>query len=301
MVSTRRTLRLTHDGLLYLALVGALTVVGIVAGNNALMVVAAPLWSLWLLQWPLGSLNLRGITVRRVLPAELYAEHDGTGAWLVGNPGRWLAARDVRLEEVHATAVSAASVAPGQSVRVATAWRFPRRGIQGIDRVRMSSSWPFGLVEHVADLSLSADVLVYPRPIPGERRVLHRPTAGAVETPRLGGSGDFLGLRPFREGDPPQRVSWSASARVGAPMVVERAVEHERAVQIALRSARGAAWERELSRACGEVHRAVRGGDAVGLVVPGDDGTVALALEPVAGLEGRRRVLDALARLPERR
>jgi uncharacterized protein (DUF58 family) len=293
-------MRLTHDGLLFLALTIALTGVAIASANNVLMLIAAPLWSLWLLQWPAGVLNLRGIEVRRVLPAELYAEHDSGGAWLVANRRRWFASHSVEVDESHAVPVLVGAVAPGQTLRMGTAWRFPRRGEVRLQQVFARSSWPLGLVEHTLRVSLPADVLVYPRPLPGERDVRQRRAPGALEVALPGGTGDFIGLRSFRQGDAPQRVNWAASARVGRPMVVERAREQERAVHVALRSVRGRAWERELSRACGDVQRAARAGDAVGLLVPADDGTVACRLSPLAGLEGRRRVLDTLARLPER-
>jgi len=293
-------MRLTRDGMLYLVLTLALTVVALVAGNNLLVLLAAPMWSLWVLQWPLGAWNLMDLDVRRVLPAELYADHDAAGAWLVANRRRWWWSHAIEVLETAAVPGRVDAVGPGDSQRVNGAWRFPRRGLARLGSIELRSRWPFGLVEHRRVVDRPAEVLVYPRPLPGDREARPHQASGAEDVHRKGGAGDFLGLRAFQEGDPPQRISWAASARVGRPMVVERAVEQERAVSIRIDAAAGARWERELRRACGEVQRATRAGEAVGLIVTGTDGSVALALPPSGGLEGRRRALDTLAMLPER-
>ncbi len=293
-------MRVTRDGVLFLVLTLALTVVAIVAGNNLLVLLAAPMWSLWLFQWPLGAWNLMDLDVRRVLPAELYADHDAAGAWLLANRRRWWGSHAVEVVEPMAVAGRVDAVPAGDSRRVDGAWRFSRRGRAHLDVIELRSRWPFGLVEHRRRVARPAEVLVYPRPLPGEREARPHQASGAEDIDRKGGVGEFLGLRDFHEGDPPQRISWAASARTGRPMVVERAVEQERAVRIRVDAAEGARWERELRRACGEVQRATRAGEAVGLVVAGIDGSVVLSLPPAGGLEGRRRALDVLATLPER-
>jgi len=293
-------MRLTADGLLYLVLTMALTVVALVAGNNLLVLLAAPMWSLWLVQWPLGAWNLMDLDVRRVLPAELYAEHDAAGAWLLANRRRWWGSHAVEVLEGLAVPGRVDAVGPGDSRRVDGAWRFPRRGRAHLDAIELRSRWPFGLVEHRRVVERPAEVLVYPRPLPGEREARPHQASGADDVNRKGGAGDFMGLRAFREGDPPQRISWAASARMGRPLVVERGLEQERAVRVRVDAAEGTRWERELRRACGEVQRATRSGEAVGLVVTGIDGSIVLSLPPAGGLEGRRRALDTLAMLPER-
>lgn len=292
---------LTRDGVVHLVLCGALTLVASITSNNLLFLLVAPMWSLWVVQWPLARMNLRGLAVRRMVPAEIYARHDAGGAWLLINRGRW-AARAVTVTEADGVAVPGEVdlLGPRSSQRVATVWRWERRGPARLGAVVLSSTWPFGLVAHEVRLALPAAVLVYPRPLPGAVEPRVRGQHGAMEVEQPGGVGDFLGLRPWRETDSPGRVSWAATARVGVPMVVERATEHERVVEVRLRPTRGEAWEREVSRACGEVHRALERGDAVGLVVPADARLPGVALRPATGRTWRRHLLDALAMLPER-
>lgn len=294
-------MRVTREGLLFVGLATALTVVGMVSGNNLLFLVVAPLWSVWLLQWPLGRWNLYGLSARRVLPAELYADQDAPGAWLVVNPRRHVAARDVLVGEGdgNATALAACVGARG-SQRVTTRWHFPMRGPARLGEVVLRSSWPFGLVEHRVVVDRPARLLVYPRPLPRSGAARRRRRHGLAEAPRPGGGGDFLGLRRYRDGDSPRAIHWPATARLGRPMVVERAQEAERAVRVVLHDRVGDAWERELARACGEVQQATDRGEAVGLTVPGAADLEPRELPAGRGQAWRRQLLDVLAGLPRR-
>ena len=115
------------------------------------------------------------------------------------------------------------------------------------------------------------------------------------------GPGDLVGLRPYRPGDAPRTVHWPTTARVGALYVAERAGEAEGSVEVEVHDVgRGASWERELSRAAGEVHRALQLGRRVGLRLPAIDGLPPRTLAPGAGGSWRRTLFDALARMPRR-
>lgn len=294
-------MHVTRDGLSFVGLATALTVVAMISGNNLLFLVVAPLWSIWLLQWPLGRWNLYGLTARRVLPAELYADLDAGGAWLVINPRRHVGARHVVVAEKDGNAVARADRVPARgSTRVGTHWRFPVRGPVALDGIELRSDWPFGLVEHRVAVARPAALLVYPRPLPRSGRARQRRRHGLAEAPRPGGGGDFLGLRAYRDGDPPRAIHWPATARLGRPVVVERAQEAERAVRVVLADRRGVAWERELARACGEVQRATERGEAVGLTVPGGADLDPRELPAGRGQAWRRQLLDTLACLPVR-
>jgi len=293
-------MRVTRDGLVYVALASALTAVAMISGNNLLFLVVAPLWSLWFLQWPLGRLNLRGVAVRRTLPAELYADQDAPGRWLLLNRRRFGVARSLVVEELGGSAVAMVPRVGAKSSRpVSAVWRFPSRGAVELSGVRVRSSWPFGLVTHEVVIALPAQLLVYPRPLPGRAGARPRARVGLAEEPRPGGAGDFLGLRDYRAGDPPRRIHWPATARLGRAVVVERAHEREHAVEVVIRRRRGREWERELSRACGEIQRATSRGEAVGLRIPGTTSSEPVRLAPALGASWRRRLLDALALAPE--
>lgn len=84
-------------------------------------------------------------------------------------------------------------------------------------------------------------------------------------------------------------------------MVVERAGETELSVEIEVRwseSGSNASFERELSRATGEIHRALSQGRLVGLRLPAIQDQPQRHYPPSAGALWRRTLLEALAKLP---
>ena len=96
----------------------------------------------------------------------------------------------------------------------------PKRGIVQVDRLHLVTTHPFGLFRAWTWVHAPIEMLVYPRPhglLPmpadfgnksGERSLTN---AGADE---------WLGLRPFRDGDSPRQVDWKAYAR-DAPLLVK--------------------------------------------------------------------------------
>ncbi|MCB9684319.1 MAG: DUF58 domain-containing protein [Alphaproteobacteria bacterium] len=291
-------LRVTRDGAVALAASVALLGAGVLSGNNLVYLVAAPLWAAVLLAVPLGFANLRGLGVRRQLPAELVAGRDGAGRLLLRNGRRRLAARDLRLIDEGSGAVGRCEeVAAGAVEGIPVRWRFADRGRTRLSAISVSSSWPLGLFEHVLTLRMPAELVVYPRPLPAAAppKTSER---GGVEELELGrGTGDFVGIRPWREGDGRRGIHWMSTARTGAWMVVERAGETEVTVEIEVHPAVGLGWERELSRAAGEVGRAFQHGRKVGLRLPGPQ---AQRLEPQGGPAWRRTLLEVLALQPRR-
>jgi uncharacterized protein (DUF58 family) len=89
-----------------------------------------------------------------------------------------------------------------------------------VDRLHLVTTHPFGLFRAWTWVHAPIEMLVYPRPQgllpwpadignkPGQRSLTH---AGADE---------WLGLRPFRDGDSPRQVDWKAYAR-DAPLLVK--------------------------------------------------------------------------------
>jgi uncharacterized protein (DUF58 family) len=101
-------------------------------------------------------------------------------------------------------------------LRIAT----PRRGLQPVGRLRLVSSWPFGLFRAWTWLHVTHAVTVYPRPV-GEASMPMAAGANSGTAPREAGEIDeWATLRPFRDGDSPRQVAWKAYAR-GAPLLVK--------------------------------------------------------------------------------
>jgi uncharacterized protein (DUF58 family) len=105
-------------------------------------------------------------------------------------------------------------------------WDFvpARRGAYPEHVPRIASGFPFGLSSCSRALEVSDSVLVWPRtfavgPIPRVTGGLF--SEGTAPRNRSGGSGDFLGVRPYRRGDSLRRVHWPQTARLGQMVVCE--------------------------------------------------------------------------------
>lgn len=287
-------MRPTRDGAAAVVCAVALSASGVWTGDRALLLLAAAVWAVLLLAPVLGWWNLRGVTVRRVLPDELLAASEARGRLLVRCGRRGLPAADVHLVDVGGGASGrVAQVPAGETRSVAVAWRFAHRGPAELTAIALSSTFPFGLLRHTARLPLPAVLLVYPRSLPGGARGGARHAVGPCDTDRAGGTGELVGLRPYLAGDPPRRVHWPATARLGQVVVVDRAEGTARAVEVVVQEAAGSpAFESALGRAAGQIGRACAAGLPVGLRVSGR------TVPPGTGDHHRRALLDALAQQP---
>ncbi|MED5374755.1 MAG: DUF58 domain-containing protein [Myxococcota bacterium] len=292
--SRRVQVRPTALGWAYLGAVLGLTVAAFNTGNNLLYVVLALLLSVLVLQSVLAEANLRRIRVSRQLPEDVFAFEAAHGSFLLDNPRTLLPAFSLELEEVDRGEARGAVISVHRSGRVElpVSWTFASRGEVRLGRLRMSSTFPFGLFRRYRDVELGGTVLVYPRR--GKRVAAKgRPGRGGgdEESLRTGGEGDFMGLRPYVSGDPVRSIHWPNSARGLGPMVVSRSAASSEEVLVRVPGNAGR-LEQELERACGEVARHLSQGRAVGLQLP--DRSLPLG----KGAKHRRSLLTALALQP---
>jgi uncharacterized protein (DUF58 family) len=96
----------------------------------------------------------------------------------------------------------------------------PRRGTMPVERLRIATTWPFGLFRTWTWLHVTHAVTVYPRP-EGERPMPAAAGArGATAARDSAEIDEWATLRAFRDGDSPRQVAWKAYAR-GAPLLVK--------------------------------------------------------------------------------
>lgn len=263
-----------------------LTDLGALGGNNLVVLVASVLWAAVVVDGVLGWVNLRGLTVVRHLPDELFARQGARGTFEVTRTGR-LPVHRIEIGDGVATATAEEVRA---TVVLPTWWRFPTRGEVEVGRIEVRSAFPFGLFRHRLELGEPAAVLVYPCPQEGAGVPRQRSSVEGRPDPRREGTGDLQDLRPYRPGDRLRSIHWPTSARAGRPMVGLRAAEEDagRVVRVG-----EAASESELERATGAVLGAWSEGVAVGL-----EGLGPALAAPRRGVRWRRRLLEALANAP---
>ncbi len=154
--------------------------------------------------------NMAGLELRPLAAGETFA----------GTPLPFALAADGRGAARTAIAITAGGSAP-VTVDVAasgvTAIRIDMptaaRGRLALGRVTLSSDYPLGLWRSWAYVHFPLAGIVYPAPEANAPPLPQSGDGDDVAAAARGDDADLAGLRPYRPGDPPQRIAWKAVAR----------------------------------------------------------------------------------------
>ncbi len=112
-----------------------------------------------------------------------------------------------------------ADIAADRLARVTVRVASSRRGWLALRRIRLSSTFPLGILRTWAYFADPAMALVYPRP----EGALPLPVDGLAASSALGGryqgDDDFAGFRPYHAGDPIRAIAWKNLARADTLLV----------------------------------------------------------------------------------
>jgi uncharacterized protein (DUF58 family) len=164
-----------------------------------------------------------------------------------------------------------------------------KRGIVTLDRLRLTTTHPFGLFRTWTWVHAPIRMLVYPRPfgslpMPGESGR----KAGARSQGEAGAD-EWLGVRPFRDGDSPRQVDWKAYAREAPLLVKEYSATGSELRIFRFDQLTTLGVEARLEQLARWVVDAEERGDRYGLELPG------VRIAPDRGAEHRHECLAALA------
>jgi uncharacterized protein (DUF58 family) len=95
-----------------------------------------------------------------------------------------------------------------------------KRGVLRIDRLNITTSYPYNLFQAWTWVHLPLEVLVYPRPHGSAPMPTESGHKSGTRAMALAGADEWRSLRPFRDGDSPRQVAWTAYAR-GSPLLVK--------------------------------------------------------------------------------
>lgn len=274
-------------------------------GNNLLYLVLALMLSFLVLSGVLSEAALRGIRVRRRLPAELFAGRNARVALEIHNTQRRIAAFAIVVEDRVAepdTADCAAGrcvalrVGPRSSEMRSYAFEPRQRGPLEFRGFVVSTRFPFGLFAKSLLLDAPEQTLVYPavEPVPTPRDDAPASSSGSQPMPRDGAGDAADGLRDFASGDPARRIHWRASSRARRLLVRRRSGDESAELEVLLHTAGsepGEAFERRVSRAASEVVAGLDAGRRVGLRAGAE------RVRPEAGSRQRAQLLSLLARI----
>jgi uncharacterized protein (DUF58 family) len=197
----------------------------------------------------------------------------------------------VRIEAAlpHAAAV-AVEVAAHGTRRLELPLPAAARGIVRIERVRLATAHPFGLFRAWTWVHAPVELCVYPRPRGALPMPLQSGLRGGRQARAESGADEWLGLRPFRDGDSPRAVDWKAYAREAPLLVKEYTLSASELRLFDFAQLPIADPEARLSQLARWVVDAEAQGERYGLVLAG------VRLSPERGPEHRHRCLAALAR-----
>lgn len=277
----------TRAGMAFGALVLTMLIAALNYANSLALLLAFLLVGFALVAMHECHRNLLGLSLLEAAAPPLFAGSAGTLHLTLQNASRAARYR-VQTAIVDDPAVPV-DLPPGGHVQAELPIRAARRGLQRIDRLRVSSSHPFGLFRVWTWVHAPIGVIVYPRaagslPLPADR------ASSAGTWPRgAGGSDEWFGLRPFRDGDSPRQVAWKAYAREAPLLVKEYSAAGSPLRMLSLDAARQPDIESRLAQLARWIVDAEAAGELYGLELPGE------LIAPHRGLDHRHRCLTALA------
>jgi uncharacterized protein (DUF58 family) len=162
--------------------------------------------------------NLLGLSIVSFEAVPVFAGQQGTVQVAIASNATFMRHR---IEAVIDDTGTAFADIPGGAQRVLSITVAPaKRGLVRIDRIQIASRHPYGLFRAWTWMHPALERVVYPRP----HGTLPMPAIAGPESGeqsvRMTGTDEWLGLRPFRDGDSPRQVAWKAYAR-GAPLLVK--------------------------------------------------------------------------------
>ncbi len=163
------------------------------------------------------------------------------------------------------------------------------RGYLRLDRVRVESRFPFGLLTAWSWIRPVTAGIVYPVPVTAPDRHTTVQDDGEVSEARTVEGSDHAEIRPWREGDLSQRVLWKRFARTGEMVIADWEGEQGSPYWLDYDAFPGADQELRLSYLAYQVLERSKSGQLFGLNLPGH------VIEPDVGQAHGSRCLKALA------
>jgi uncharacterized protein (DUF58 family) len=287
-ITTRRVYILpTRGGLAFAMLVFVMLLAGLNYANSVALMITFVLAGFGMIAMHLCHRNLVGVTARDVSTADAFAGEHGEIRLTLAND-----ADTPRMGiEVAADGTERVSrdVPAAGTARADLALPLARRGRVSVDRLRLSTAFPFGLFRAWTYVHLQIAVLAWPVPRGRREPPAEAATGGNAPAVHRAGDEEWSGLREFRSGDSPRQVAWGAYAR-GRGLLVktyQSPAAHHRTFDLA--RVPGADIETRLEQLSAWIVAAHARGERYGLVAGGP------AIAPDAGSPHRERCLRELA------
>jgi uncharacterized protein (DUF58 family) len=276
----------TRAGLAFAALVFVMLLAGLNYANSVALMITFVLAGFGLIAMHLTHRNLVGLALRDISTLDAFAgEHGQLQLTLENDADTPRIGIESATDECELVTLD---VPAAGTTRADLAVPLTRRGRVAIDRIKLSTAFPFGLFRAWTYAHLDVTVLAWP--VPRGRREPPPEAASGGNAPSVhrGGDEEWSGLRAFRSGDSPRQVAWGAYAR-GRGLLVktyQAPAAHQRTFDFA---AIGGELESRLEQLSAWIVAAHARGERYGLIIG------AQMLAPDGGNKHRERCLRELA------
>ena len=223
---------MTREGVNILMLTFFILIGAVLRDVNLMVILAGALVGMLILQWRLAFRTLLGLKITRRIPTTLNSRKSTIVEVRCVNPRNWLGVwflniRDVvyridrngkKLGDGYSNTLCVPVVHPLSSRPITYDCTFLQRGAYRFGPMRMSTRFPFSLLEASFQQFDEVDCLVHPAMgeiMPGWRDLFESRRLGSQRTKSQSGAndGEFFGLRSYRIGDSPRWIHWRSSAR----------------------------------------------------------------------------------------
>ena len=227
-LAPRRRFPPTREGWWFLIATLLLGLAAINAGLNLLFLVWGMMLFLVLASGVLSELCLRHLAVSRKVPSAIYAGSPYLMGISLSNRKLRLPSFSVEVEDLVAgkpldKRCYFLKLPAGRTQETAYRHQLSRRGRHQLTGFRLSTKFPFGLIQKSRDVADARELLIYPALVRVPEALLRGFPAiyGLGRHKWRSRSGEFAGLRDFRPGDDPRDIHWRSSARRGVTLVRE--------------------------------------------------------------------------------
>lgn len=223
---SRQRFRIQRSGQLLILITLLMLLVAWNTGTNLFYIVGAGLLSVLFISVTAATWNLRGLRVCQEAPHAVHRGERFGIALRIENTRSIGAAISIRLDGVARSGLIVGymlRIPAGKAGVLQKTEQFNRRGVAQMPDMKLSTGFPFGLVEMQRRVSGGPEVLVYPRVFAVRTSILEH-LRGAGPSPRTtsGDGNEFFSLREYLPGDDIRYIAWRASARHGELLVREQ-------------------------------------------------------------------------------